>query len=233
MLSIYNRVMILSPSLPWPWRGKIRCVRLTGSTRDSYVRLGTSDWYVLDEIFIEKEYAPFVNEQPDNVRTIVDLGSNIGMTVRLWQEQFPTARIVAAEPDEQNVEMIHRNIGPNATIIRACIGGSNRKVQLDRSGLSWTFRMTETGSGTEKQTVDAITVAKLLTEQNLTGSIDLLKCDIEGAEAEVFAKCAEWIPRVRYLVVELHALRKKPSRPTSSPTAVTSVSSDGPTKVET
>lgn len=34
--------------------------------------------------------------------------------------------------------------------------------------------------------------------------MDLLKCDIEGAEAEVFANCADWIERIRWLMVELH-----------------------------
>ncbi len=35
-------------------------------------------------------------------------------------------------------------------------------------------------------------------------TIDLLKCDIEGAEQEVFADCASWLHRVRNLVIELH-----------------------------
>jgi hypothetical protein len=34
--------------------------------------------------------------------------------------------------------------------------------------------------------------------------IDLLKCDIEGSEAELFANCAPWIDRVRNLVIEVH-----------------------------
>ena len=38
----------------------------------------------------------------------------------------------------------------------------------------------------------------------MEGTIDLLKCDIEGSEAELFADCQAWINRVRNLVVELH-----------------------------
>jgi len=36
------------------------------------------------------------------------------------------------------------------------------------------------------------------------GILDLLKCDIEGAEREVFAACDAWIGRVRCMVVEVH-----------------------------
>jgi hypothetical protein len=37
-----------------------------------------------------------------------------------------------------------------------------------------------------------------------TQEIDLLNCDIEGAEAELFGDCSSWIKRVRHMVVELH-----------------------------
>jgi len=35
--------------------------------------------------------------------------------------------------------------------------------------------------------------------------IDLLKCDIEGSEIELFADCRDWIHRVKALLVETHA----------------------------
>jgi hypothetical protein len=34
--------------------------------------------------------------------------------------------------------------------------------------------------------------------------VDLLKCDIEGAEREVFSACAPWINRVRIAIIECH-----------------------------
>jgi len=37
------------------------------------------------------------------------------------------------------------------------------------------------------------------------GAIDLLKCDIEGAERELFERCASWITRVRLIAIEVHA----------------------------
>ena len=34
--------------------------------------------------------------------------------------------------------------------------------------------------------------------------IDLLKCDIEGAERELFEDCRSWIAQVNAIVIELH-----------------------------
>jgi len=34
--------------------------------------------------------------------------------------------------------------------------------------------------------------------------IDVLKCDIEGSETEVFKDCSSWIRRVRCMAVEVH-----------------------------
>lgn len=54
------------------------------------------------------------------------------------------------------------------------------------------------------ESVPAMTLPQILASCEVHGPIDLLKCDIEGAEAELFAECADWIDRVRNLVVELH-----------------------------
>ena len=48
-------------------------------------------------------------------------------------------------------------------------------------------------------------MSEILEQAGVSGEIDLVKCDIEGAEAEVLARCADWITRVRALVIELHA----------------------------
>jgi hypothetical protein len=38
--------------------------------------------------------------------------------------------------------------------------------------------------------------------ENGLDKIDLLKCDIEGTESELFANCKDWISRVDHLIVE-------------------------------
>jgi hypothetical protein len=92
-------------------------------------------------------------------------------------------------------------------VIRACAAGRPRTVTLSRDVAEWAFSMKETAEGNlpASEEVRALTVPQILAEAGMTGPIDLLKCDIEGAEAEVFADCSTWIGQVRYLVIELHA----------------------------
>jgi hypothetical protein len=58
--------------------------------------------------------------------------------------------------------------------------------------------------GPREDEIDALTVSQILELTRMEGTIDLLKCDIEGAEAEVFANCSQWIANVKNLVIELH-----------------------------
>jgi hypothetical protein len=44
----------------------------------------------------------------------------------------------------------------------------------------------------------------VLMEKHRIGAIDLLKCDIEGGEQELFSDCGNWIGSVRAMVIELH-----------------------------
>ena len=210
LMSIYNRILIHLRGAPLPGRKRIREVRpasLKGSPLS--VRLASSDWYVLEEIFLNGEYE-FVQQNLRNLRTIVDLGANVGMSVRLWQTLYPQARIVAVEPDADNLAMARRNVLPNSNgqspmLIQACVAGRAREVSLDRSGTAYAISMRDDAGAGDK--VAALTMPQILERGGISSadSIDLLKCDIEGAEAEVFADCAGWIDRVKHIAIELHA----------------------------
>lgn len=207
LFSFYNRLLFRYPHWPLVGRNRILRVRLSGIRQPFYVRLGTSDWYVLEDIFIAGEYAPFIQRAVQEVRCIIDLGANVGFSVRLWQHTYPAAAIIAVEPDAANLQLCVRNAlqGPQygeVCFVQACAAGQPRLVALDRAGGEWEIKLQETNSR-DVERVQAMTLPQLIGDhEDLT--IDLLKCDIEGAEAEVFADCKTWINRVRNLVVELH-----------------------------
>lgn len=206
LMSIYNRVLIHLPGVPLPGRHRIWAVRLPGTPQPLRLRLATSDWYSMEEAILGEEYAPLIRRNLTEVRQILDLGANVGMTVRLWQTLWPDARIVAVEPDPANLEMARSNALPSAhppTFVHACVAGRSRVVHLDRSGDEYSFRMQD-GEGSGER-IEALTVPDVCARGKLDGMIDLLKCDVEGAEAEIFANCGDWIHRVRHLAVEVHA----------------------------
>jgi len=142
------------------------------------------------------------------VHNVVDLGANTGFTIRLWQILYPSARIVAVEPDAANLAMCKHNALKNAggdrlKFVQACVAGSARSVYLDRSSGAWRFSLSDAG-GPGAEPLPAVTLPQILESCAIDGTIDLLKCDIEGSEEEVFSDCSAWIARVRNLVIELH-----------------------------
>ncbi len=198
--SLYNRALLRMPGLPG--RGAVRRVRLRNHDQPFYLRLGTSDWLVLQEIFIDGEYNTLIGLNLRDVKTVVDLGANIGLSVRLWQEKFPGAKVVAVEPDAGNMSVCKQNVGTGPSLFSCCVAGVRRKVSLENNPMGeWAFRM---GEAKGAATIDALTLPDILEQAKSDGPIDLLKCDIEGAEEELFAHAAPWISRVQTMVVELH-----------------------------
>jgi FkbM family methyltransferase len=209
LLSLYHRALMRFPALPLPGRGRVLSVHLKGMPESFYVRLGTTDWYVLEEIFFSRVYDPLINDTGSEVRQIIDLGANTGFSTRLWQIKFPGAMIVAVEPDSANIEMCRLNLAGEDShnhlqLVRACVSGIARQVSLDRSRGSWRFTMHEAAGIAEEELIEARTLQQIMNECGIVGTVDLIKCNIEGAEEEVFAHCAEWIGRVRRMGVQVH-----------------------------
>jgi len=206
--SLYNRALNRPTGRILPGRGKVRLVHVTSLELPVYIRLGATDWLVLEELFLHNVYG-CVLRTVSEARHIIDLGANIGLSVRLWQKHYPNAQIVAVEPDDGNFAVCQMNVeaGENpkrVLMLKTCASGSSRPVVLNRTGGEWGFSIasgvTEGVEGMQSQTMQQI-----LEHASDPQVIDLLKCDIEGAEAELFADCGPWIRRMKSIIVELHA----------------------------
>lgn len=138
------------------------------------------------------------------LETIIDCGSNIGLTVRYLAAAYPGARIIGVEPDEANFSMLQRNCAelPNITCVKAGIWPVSGSIQLQRSGLGPSgFRTIE---GAADASVEAVTIPQLMERFGLA-RVSLLKIDIEGAELELFTGTDQsWIERVDAISIELH-----------------------------
>jgi FkbM family methyltransferase len=126
----------------------------------------------------------------------------------LWQQLWPGAKIVAVEPDAANLRMVRKNSAAGGAArqpvcIAAFAAGWSRPVHVDRDRSEYAFTMVE--GAVSGESIEALTVPEICRRAGLDGTIDLLKVDIEGAEAEIFANCGDWISRVRHVAIELHA----------------------------
>jgi FkbM family methyltransferase len=173
------------------------------------------DRAVLEEIQVCGVYDALFSRDPGSVRRIVDLGANVGFSVRLWLERFPQAQVIAVEPDIENLRMARLNAaavpdhGRRVTWVQACASATPGEVFLDRTGETWGYSMSRCPVGRDNDVIPAFNMEQILAMQSDPGCpepwlIDLLKCDIEGAEQSLFADCESWIRRVRWLLLEVH-----------------------------
>jgi FkbM family methyltransferase len=168
------------------------------------VRSHTTDINVLSEIVVRNEYEALLRRHPPaKAEFIVDLGANTGLVDRWMAARFPGAEIVAVEPEPGNAAMLRRNVaGQRVKVVEAAIGAVPRTVRIHSYLGEFAFTMVgEPAPGAP------FVEAPVVTLESVAGGareIDLLKVDIEGAEAELFGDCAGWIGRVQMMIVECH-----------------------------
>jgi FkbM family methyltransferase len=164
------------------------------------LRSHTTDISVLKELVVGGGYESLPADLA--ATSVVDLGANTGLTHRWLRRRYPDARFVCVEPDPENLTVLRFNVGavdPDAVVVAACIGGRERDVALVGGDGEWGYRMADVAGGT----IPVLTMDRVLAEAGLD-RVDVLKCDVEGAEAELFAECAGWVGGVQAMIVECH-----------------------------
>jgi FkbM family methyltransferase len=189
-------------------QGSIYSMNLKQLTHPVFVRRGTSDFLVLRDIFEDGEYEQVGLYTLPAEATILDLGGNIGMSVLYFAGLCPQSKLIVVEPDQDNFAMLARNCAPlsdagRLTAVRAFVAANDGEAGIDRSDDAWGFKKTEGPVAGDAETVPCVSIPTLLARAKWD-HIDLMKCDVEGAERELFADCGAWIHRVRNLIVETH-----------------------------
>jgi FkbM family methyltransferase len=157
------------------------------------------------EIFVQLQYW-FKARRRDPF--IVDGGSNIGMSVLFFKSLYPNARVLAFEPAKRAHELLVRNVEANALrdvdVRHAALGREKATVPFfEDPDDPATFRMS---TRPERIPGTSTSVTQERLSDLLTGEVDLLKLDIEGAEDGVLADLVDSgaISRIEQLVVEYH-----------------------------
>lgn len=196
---IHNQLLACSPKLREEELYAIRVRELDGNL--VYCRPATTDINVFDDTFFGRYHLP--PRDLIGINTILDLGSNIGLTVAHFAAIFPQARILGVELDRENHEVCQRNVEPfrsRCNVIHGAVWTSDGEVGYGGTE-SWGYSVVE--NSTRDRLVRSYRMPALL--DLLTSSVvDYVKMDIEGAEAKVLEDASDWIDRVRCLKVEIH-----------------------------
>lgn len=186
--------------------GATIAVELPRVGRPLWARTGTSDVATFSEVFVAGQYdLPVDDFTPTH---ILDLGANVGYASVCFAARWPAAHILALEPSAQNFALLQRNIAgwPNITALQGAVWSHAGSVRIaNPQDDANAFRMGERadGSAGEGEDVPAFTVAQLMAQLG-SERIDLLKMDVEGAEAEILRGHPAWLDAVDVLVIELH-----------------------------
>jgi FkbM family methyltransferase len=119
--------------------------------------------------------------------------------------RYPTAKVIAIEPDPDNFRILRRNseLFPGIVPINAALWNSDDVVSLlDGGSGGWGMQVREPGASPSAP-VRSMRMQTLLSMHQIT-RIDLLKIDVEGAEQEILQDASAWIDRVAVVCAELH-----------------------------
>ena len=118
-----------------------------------------------------------------------------------FHSAFPSADIVAVEPDPHSFSRLRRNTAQldGVRLRRCALTAHDGEATFVPAAQPWVSALGEGATG--GITVPALTLETLLDELGWE-RVDLLKIDIEGAELDVLSSPA--LDRVRMIVGELH-----------------------------
>src|SRR6185369_12585741 len=93
------------------------------------LRLKTSDIATFKKIFLDREYDFPLEKKPE---TILDAGANVGFASVFFAQKFPTAKIVAIEPEASNFALLKKNSSPYPNIIpvQGALWNENKVIDL-------------------------------------------------------------------------------------------------------
>ncbi len=149
-------------------------------------------------------YEPFETElllqhiDPGDV--VLDLGANIGYYTLLFARRVgPTGKVFAFEPDPDNFALLRENVQRNGYQNVVLV----QKAASDRADVAQLYRSADNqgdhrlyDSGTPRSAVEVETIPLDKLFADYTGRIDLIKMDVQGAEAAALEGMAELLRRL-------------------------------------
>ena len=168
------------------------------------LRLRSNDMVVM-EVYggrpYELDYSPI-----GPVRSVLDIGANVGAASAFLAARFPEAKIVAVEPNPFTFELLEENlrrVAPGGIAINAAIVPSPGRYRLEAGTSPSNDKVIPADGASADGRLGTLTMNELL-DKHLHDGVDLVKLDIEGGERALLERAVEWAPRVGALVAETH-----------------------------
>jgi FkbM family methyltransferase len=165
---------------------------------------------IANDIFAGITYplVPFVS----CVKTIFDIGANVGAASVYFATAYPDAQIYAFEPGSIPLELLKTNMEPmgRVTVLPFGLYSNEKRLPLFQgkndsveSSVCLTARTVCQGEETR-----LVCTSQFLSERGIEG-IDILKIDTEGCEVPILQSLGRYLPEVKVLYIEYHSERDR------------------------
>lgn len=164
-----------------------------------------SDAFIYSEVFEHQCYRISLTQPP---ATILDLGSNIGLSAIYFARCFPLARLACVEPAPENLRLLSRNLelnGVAAEIIPSAVDVTDGNTWMERGSFDYGHKITHASEQPSASLfeVESVSIASIM--QRLGWSrIGLVKMDIEGHEKVLLSRSCDWLHLTDALCLEYH-----------------------------
>jgi FkbM family methyltransferase len=147
---------------------------------------------------------------------IIDGGAHVGVASHWFARRYPGALVLAFEANPETAALLRGNLAANGLDGRVRVHGAAIGPRTEPTafyatpGDNWGDAVVRhrwhAAAGVRPLRVPGVALSDLLATP-----IDLLKLDIEGAEAAALAAAAGGLRRVRRVVLEFHGSRSNPA----------------------
>jgi FkbM family methyltransferase len=178
-------------------------IRLSRISATISMRRSTGDIFVFYEVLKQGIYhlGSANKTNAESIKEIIDCGGNIGISALYFADRYPNARIISIEPLLENYSLLKHNVQSIRRIVPVfgCVSDSDGERFMTTHHAAWGNTVTDVPTNC---CVPSFTMARLINQYDVE-AIDVLKVDIEGEEAKVFA-APTFLPRTKTIVIELH-----------------------------
>ena len=155
--------------------------------------------YQFKEIFVKQYYRfPAASKTP----VIYDCGSNIGVSLLFYKTTYAHPKIKAFEADKKLAGLLSENLRINGI---TDIEVFPKAVWVNNDGVEFYSDVADAGTiygEGNKMMVDTIRLKDLIENEE---SVDFLKLDVEGAEAEIISDMGNRLNKIKNLFIEYHS----------------------------
>ena len=176
-------------------------IRQAGGARVRLDLTTVTDLMIFEEIFLDQVYP--LERVPFTPEVVIDGGACTGCFTLLAHARYPTARLIAIEPEPNNFARLERHLRDNGIAAQchaAALANAPGKVRFTGSGFGGhVMPPGSTASGIEVQVVSLNELVQAAAPARL-----LIKLDVEGMEREILPSLAAILPRITALFLETH-----------------------------